>query len=56
MWYIHLSVNFLHVLPYSPLLAIGLLVGAIVTLIALIIKRHDAPANYYLLGLFVSKM
>lgn len=40
--------------PHSPLLSLVLLVGTIVTLIALIFKRHDTPTNYYLLVAFVS--
>lgn len=48
------SVRFILCVPHSPLLSLGLLVGTIVTLIALIIKRHDTPTNYYLLIAFVS--
>lgn len=36
----------------SPMLSLVLVVGAVVTLIALIVKRHDTPANYYLLAVF----
>ena len=38
----------------SPLLSLVLLVAALVSLLALIVKRHDAPTNYYLLATFVS--
>ena len=41
--------------PHSPMLSLVLVVGAVVTLIALIVKRHDTPANYYLLAVFVSQ-
>jgi FtsH-binding integral membrane protein len=36
----------------SPLLSIVLVVGALVTLLALIVKRHEAPVNFYLLAAF----
>ena len=41
-------------LPPSVLLNVALVVGTLVTLVVLIIKRHDAPTNYYLLAAFVS--
>ena len=36
----------------SPLLLVGVFIGTIVTLVALIFKRHDSPINLYLLTAF----
>lgn len=36
----------------SPVLNIFLLIGTVISLIALVIKRHDTPINYYLLAIF----
>jgi FtsH-binding integral membrane protein len=38
----------------SPLLGLVLVVGALVSLFALLAMRHQTPANYYLLATFVS--
>ncbi|XP_003385460.1 PREDICTED: protein lifeguard 4-like [Amphimedon queenslandica] len=36
----------------SPVLIIGLTIGALVSLIALIVMRHQTPINFILLGIF----
>ncbi len=44
------SAYFLH----SAVLSIGLFVGTLVVLVALIFKKNEAPTNFYLLLAFVS--
>ena len=39
---------------HSPLLGLVLVVGALVSLFALLAMRHQTPANSYLLAPFVS--
>lgn len=40
--------------PCSAVLSIGLFVGTMVVLVALIFKKNEAPTNFYLLLAFVS--
>ena len=39
---------------HSPVLSVVLMLGSLISLLALIVKRHDTPTNYYLLATFVS--
>lgn len=48
------SLSYLLSFFHSFILSLGLLVGTIVTLVALIVKRNEAPINFYLLFAFVS--
>ena len=43
-------------LSISPLILLGVSIGAIVSLVTLICKRHDSPVNLYLLAIFVSNI
>ena len=59
VYYIHvlkpeMILNPLYRIPPSPLILLGVSIGAIVSLVTLICKRHDSPANLYLLAAFVS--
>ncbi len=51
---LYCAVFAIFVLACSVVLSIGLLIGTLVVLVALIIKKNEAPTNFILLFVFVS--